>query len=54
MTNTKRILLYIGGLTLGVGIYAFISGKEFSTYFPAMFLGVTLIGSTYMKQKERN
>lgn len=54
MDSTKLVLVFIGLITLFVGIYAYFTGKAFGTYFPAIFFGITVLGAGLMKKHTKN
>lgn len=47
-SKVKRLILIIGMLSLASGVYQAWTSSEFMDYFPGLFIGITLIGSTLM------
>lgn len=45
--SVKYLILIMGTLSIVSGVYLALKGFEFSTYFSGIFIGVTLIGSTF-------
>jgi hypothetical protein len=53
MTRSVRTLVsVIGALSIASGAYLAFSGSDLSEYFSGIFLGITLLGSTFFYKEE--
>ncbi|WP_181858152.1 hypothetical protein [Polaribacter sp. WD7] len=50
---TYYFLMFLGGLSILVGILSFIKGGDFSAYFFAFFIGIALIGTTHYNKQQK-
>jgi len=51
---TYYFLIVIGLLSIFVGVFSFLKGGDFSAYFFAFFIGITLLGTTYYNHKQKS
>lgn len=51
---TYYFLITLGTISILVGIFSLVNGGEFNAYFYAIFIGFTLLGTTYFNQKLKN
>ena len=50
---TYYFLMTLGILSVLVGLFSLFKGGDFNAYFYAIFIGITLIGTTYYNQKQK-
>jgi uncharacterized membrane protein len=46
-------LMTLGVISMLVGLFSFSTGGDFSAYFYSIFIGITLIGTTYYNYKKK-
>lgn len=44
----------LGVMSLLVGVFSFLKGGDFNAYFYSIFIGITLIGTTYFNHQQKN
>ena len=47
------LLMGIGILSIISGLYLLLTGAEFEQYFSGIFIGIALIGITYINNKQK-
>ena len=50
----KKVLLIIGSISIGYGIYMLFKGKSFSEEMPLFINGIILFGSAFIKDKNKD
>lgn len=50
---TYYFLMTLSIFSILAGIFSFIKGGDFNAYFYAIFIGITLLGTTYYNHNKR-
>lgn len=51
---TYYFLMTLGIISFTIGIFSLVRGGDFNAYFYAIFIGITLVGTTYYNHKQKN
>jgi uncharacterized membrane protein HdeD (DUF308 family) len=51
MKSANLIAMFLGLISIILGIYQVVNGNEFSVYFFSLFVGVTLAGVGFINYK---
>ena len=51
---TYYFLMTLGLISMFLGLFSLIKGGDFNAYFYAIFIGFTLVGTTYYNYQQKN